>query len=408
MSDSDDDDFYSQSQSRNPQRSNNKRSQSQSQTQTVSDCDDSDDFCKSSQSQNLQRATVALKRNQRQASSQPQGIRAVKKAAKEAAAAEKNERDQVLGKSREKEIGLVLHSDCDFIPEIEKKFEQKVEKGVVYPIFTSTMCSVKGLFRWTHRKMTKGGAATVGVEHTEVFPYVVIEMSPADIVGYLDQSADGYEFTAWVDFISNVSKCLYNDEFCPERTRIVILVIAIDKYLSKLNRRPKVGIEPYSNMFDNASSVLLCECSVEVVSLQKKLDAADYIHGITRQLASEPYTREDTGLDVASRFSKKKRSVEDKSVAEQKQHLLHQTWVNMLQCIDGVTEASAKSIAGKYKSVKELVGALKDPTQSLEQRQLMLQDMFSGKGRKPKLSKLIFNVFGGDDENLVLNNEEDI
>ena len=372
----------------------------------MSDSEDSDDFYQHSQSQNPRRVPAAVRVSQSQSYSQTQtkGVRAVKRAAKEAAMAERSCRDQELGRSREKEIGLVIHSECDFITEIEKKFEQKPEKGVVYPIFKSMTCSIKGLFRWTHRKITKGGAATVGTLHTEVFPYVVIEMQPEDIVGYLNQSTDGVEFTALERFISNLSRCLHADEFCPEKTRIVILVIAIEKYFSKQRCRPEIRI-PYSAMFDHASSLLLCEYSVEVVSLQKKIDAADYIHCITRQLSSEPYTREDAGLDVASRFSKKMKAVEDKSKEERNQHLLHQTWVNMLQCIDGVTEASAKSIAAKYGSLRELVAAFRDSSKSLEQRKVLLQDLFSGKGKKPKLSKLIFEVFAGDDENATFNSE---
>ena len=99
------------------------------------------------------------------------------------------------------------------------------------------------------------------------------------------------------------------------------------------------------------------------------------------------------------------KSVEDKSKEEQNQHLLSQTWVNMLQCIDGVTEASAKSIASKHGSLRELVTAFRDSSKTLEQRQLLLQDLFSGKGKKPKLSKLIFTVFAGDDENATFNND---
>ena len=99
------------------------------------------------------------------------------------------------------------------------------------------------------------------------------------------------------------------------------------------------------------------------------------------------------------------KAVEDKSKEEQNQHLLHQTWVNMLQCIDGVTEASAKSIAAKYGSLRELVAAFRDPSISLEQRKVLLQDLFSGKGKKPKLSKLIFEAFAGDDENATFNSE---
>lgn len=380
----------------------------------MSDSDDSDDFYRRSQSRNHQRVTTASKKSRSESESQiqsqtssktqTQGIRAVKRAAKEAAIAEKNCRDQELGKFREKEIGLVIHNECDFLSEIEKKFEQKPEKGIVFPTFKCTTCSIKGLFRWTHRKITKGGAANIGAPYTEVFPYVVIEMSPEDIFSYLNQSVDGMEFTAFERYISNLSKCLHADELCPEKTRIIILVIAIEKYFSKLRCRSETGI-PHSALFDNASSLLLCEYSVEVVSLQRKVDAADYIHGITRQLTSEPYTREDAGLDVASRFSKKMKSVEDKSKEEQNQHLLSQTWVNMLQCIDGVTEASAKSIASKHGSLRELVTAFRDSSKTLEQRQLLLQDLFSGKGKKPKLSKLIFTVFAGDDENATFNND---
>ena len=79
----------------------------------------------------------------------------------------------------------------------------------------------------------------------------------------------------------------------------------------------------------------------------------------------------------------------------------------MLQCIDGVTEASAQKIASQYRSLKELVTALRDVSKPLKDRQLLLQDLFGGKVKKPKLSRKIYRVFAGETENAPINSDDD-
>ena len=80
----------------------------------------------------------------------------------------------------------------------------------------------------------------------------------------------------------------------------------------------------------------------------------------------------------------------------------------MLQCIDGVTELSAQNIASQFTSVKVLVSALRDTRKPQVERQLLLQDLFAGKGRKPKLSRKVYNIFASDKEDDPINSDDDI
>lgn len=70
------------------------------------------------------------------------------------------------------------------------------------------------------------------------------------------------------------------------------------------------ALPPLSQIFDNSTATLLCELSVEIVSLKTNADAADYLHGVTRCLMEEPYRRQDRELDCASRYSKKMKSAQ--------------------------------------------------------------------------------------------------
>ena len=72
------------------------------------------------------------------------------------------------------------------------------------------------------------GCATIGVPHSEVFPYVVLELTPVDFVGYLYASTDGCEFKAFCDAMTVNLQILRTSEHCPENTRLVILLIGFD------------------------------------------------------------------------------------------------------------------------------------------------------------------------------------
>ena len=216
------------------------------------DSDDSDGFL-TQMSQNSQCITKGKTKGK---------VRASKAAEKQAAKLQKALQAEERGKSKEKEIAIVVYEECQYLHAIHKKFGEKLENKVKMQIFTDTCNTVKGLFRWTHRKISLGGACSIGSNGSEVFPYVVIDIAPADVVNFLDQSADGMDFTAFNSALKEYVGVLHEEESCPMDSRIVILVIGMEQYLSKLRCRP--GSVPYSRMFDNASAVayfiLLLSC----------------------------------------------------------------------------------------------------------------------------------------------------
>jgi hypothetical protein len=93
----------------------------------------------------------------------------------------------------------------------------------------------------------------------------------------------------------------------------------LEKYMSRQAVRQEVALPPLSQIFDNFVAKVLCELSIEIVSLKTKADAADYLHGVTRSLMQEPYRLQDQELDCASRYSKKMKSVQGDAEA----HMVH-------------------------------------------------------------------------------------
>ena len=71
--------------------------------------------------------------------------------------------------------------------------------------------------------------------------------------------------------------------------------------------------------------VLLCENTIELVSLKNIAEAADYLHGVTRMLMAEPYKYEDDELNTTKRYSKRMKAVEGASAAEKNQHMVVKT-----------------------------------------------------------------------------------
>ena len=68
--------------------------------------------------------------------------------------------------------------------------------------------------------------------------------------------------------------------------------------------------------------MLLCDNSVEIVSLKNFAEVADYLHGVTRMLMAEPYKNEDDDLNATKRFSKRMKVVEGASANERSEHLV--------------------------------------------------------------------------------------
>ena len=208
------------------------------------------------------------------------------------------------GKFRAEEIAIVIPSDSLLIPEITKKLSEKLENKSMLNIF-KTSSGIKGLFRWTHRKYSLGGACNIEISGSEVLPYAVIEISPLDFVSFLNDSLNGNHFEALSVTIKKYMEDMITLEKCPNNTRLSILIIGFERYQSSYSKNNNICSHNHglhiSQLYDNAIAFLLCEHSVEVVSLKSTSDAADYLHGITRCLMNEPYRNLDDEIDCISR-----------------------------------------------------------------------------------------------------------
>jgi hypothetical protein len=207
------------------------------------------------------------------------------------------------GKFKASEIALIVAEDCPLIADLNKKFNEKLEQGTKLTIFTY-VTNVRGLYRWTHRPSQRGGSCNIDGKDSEIFPYVVLQMNPEEITNKLRMTTDGCKFEGLAAYIDESFLKIKSSDRCPQGTRMTILVIGLDKYLAKLPPKSEVSAfcrVPISQLFDNALAFLLCELGIEFVSLKNASEAADYLHGVTRCLMSEPYRRLDQELDCAER-----------------------------------------------------------------------------------------------------------
>jgi hypothetical protein len=198
--------------------------------------------------------------------------------------AQKRTESEMNGKFKAGEVALVLTEDCTILKDINKKFDEKLEAGTRLAVHRYP-CSINGLYRWTHRSTSFGGCCNIGDSNSEVFPYVVLEISPEAFIAQVKQTNDGSEYNALAGWIGETLHRMKSREHCPLGTRLTILIIGLDRYLAKLPPRSETSSScrlPLTQMIDNATAfLLLCEHSVEIVSLKTAAEAADYLHGMT-------------------------------------------------------------------------------------------------------------------------------
>eukprot|EP01041_Mallomonas_annulata_P003556 gene3556-7074_t len=338
----------------------------------ITEYSDSDDF---------QSTQSSLLPTERKTAKSKKSTQEERKAAKEAQIqmklAEKQKFNQERGYFKHQEISLIMESNLstsELGMKIHEEFNDNTSSDHQYNIHTGTS-SIPGLCRWTHRPFTLGGRGNVSDPSVQILPFVVIlyptvtfiskiHESLSAIANNTNVSSHSMEFDALNVDIERIITQLSQEEGCPSKSKIVLLLVDIDKTILELQKEM-----PVMNSIDDVTAYLICEKGLDVMKL-KKAEVGDYLMSVTRALADTPYRTESGAFDFSNKLT------------------LEQTWLNMLQMMPKVSLKKASAIASQFPTPQSLCDALQNCSVPEQQRMTLLSDKIETGKKNPKLANV--------------------